>query len=228
MAAGAATQAEVAGSYAELSATEGQLASLAQEYAVRNARKPVNPAPPSARQAEVEAKLQSLKLKAPASGIVAQVFGNRGEWINENTEVIDIRLDRPARIEVYVEPSSARYATIGQWATINFLDGYTVRARVNEVKMSAQRLPADRANPLTVRHHSIIAMLEPEQSLPESYRIHVLPVNVRFDLEWDVAKLLAGMRLSKQTPDSGSTLALHRHAHDSGHRERAGTDAAGH
>lgn len=191
MSAGAATQAEVAGSYAELSSAQVQLKQVEQEYAAQNMRAPAKLPPPSARLSEVEAKLQTLKLRAPESGVVAQVFGTHGEWINENTEVIDIRLDRPARIEVYVEPSWAKYATVGHWATVKFLDGHSQRARVKEVKMSAQRLPADRANPLTVRHHSIIAMLEPEQPLPESYRINVLPVNVQFDLDLAGRSLMA-------------------------------------
>jgi biotin carboxyl carrier protein len=183
MAAHAATSAEVAASYAQLAQADGELETLEQEYgaALRASPAPVPP-PPPARLVEVEARLQSLQLKAPASGIVAQVFANKGEWINENAEVVDIRVDRPALVEVYVEPSWARYATVGRWATIHFLDGHTHRARVREVKRSAQRLPADRANPLTVRHHSIIAMLEPDGPLPESYRIHLLPVHVQFDL----------------------------------------------
>lgn len=180
---GAATEAEVAGAHARLAATLGQLRSLEQEYALaRRHQRPPGPPPPPARLLEVEARLQSLQLKAPASGVVAQVFGNEGEWFNEGAEIIDIRIDRPARIEVYVEPEWARHAKVGQRATIVFLDGYAHRGRVTEVKMSAQRLPADRANPLTVRRHSIIAMLEPEGRLPEPYRIHLLPVNVRFDL----------------------------------------------
>jgi multidrug resistance efflux pump len=183
MAAGAATRAEVAGAHAQLAATEGQLKILQQDYlTARRAQTQAKPPPPPARLAEVSAKLQTLKLKAPESGTVAQVFGRHGEWINENTEVIDIRSDRPARIEVYVEPSWAKYATVGRWATVNFLDGHSRRARVREVKLSAQRLPADRANPLTVRHHSIIAILEPERPLRSSDQIHLLPVNVQFDL----------------------------------------------
>ena len=203
MSEGAATQAEVAGSYAELSATMAQLKALEQEHALHNIRLPARMPPPSARLSEVEARLQSLQLKAPESGVVAQVFGTHGEWISENTEVIDIRLDRPARIEAYVQPSWAKYAMAGHWATIKFLDGYTVRARVKEVKMSAQRLPADRANPLTVRHHSIIAMLEPEHPLPQAYRIHVLPVNVQFDLEWNGLDLIAQALNPSRPADRG-------------------------
>jgi HlyD family secretion protein len=209
---GAATEAELAAAYGEMSAIQGQVKALEQEYALQSVRLPVRMAPPSARLSEVEAKLQSLKLRAPESGIVAQVFGTHGEWINENTEVIDIRLDRPARIEAYVQPSWAKYAMPGHWATIKFLDGYSIRARVKEVKMSAQRLPADRANPLTVRHHSIIAMLEPVQPLPQSYRIHVLPVNVQFDLEWGGLNLIAGVPDQRRTAERPqvATMALSR------------------
>ena len=207
MSEGAATEAEVAAAYAELSETLAQLKVVEQEYALQNIRQPARMPPPSARLSEVEARLASLKLRAPESGVVAQVFGTQGEWINENTEVIDIRLDRPARIEAYVQPAWAKYAMVGHWANIKFLDGYTVRARVNEVKMSAQRLPADRANPLTVRHHSIIAMLEPEHPLPPGYRIHVLPVNVQFDLNWGGMNLIAQVLSPTRAADRGQPTA---------------------
>jgi multidrug resistance efflux pump len=180
---GAATQAELDAALARLADTTARVNGLEQEYAMAARQYHVEQPPPPARLLELQTRRQFLKLRATADGTVAQVFGSEGEWINENAEVLAIRPDQRARIEVYVDPEWARYARPGQWATVHFLDGYSQRARVKEVKMTAQRLPADRANPLTVRHHSVIAMLEPEGPLPEAYRIHVLPVNVRFDLQ---------------------------------------------
>lgn len=141
------------------------------------------------RISEVGVMLESLKIKATENGIVAQVFGKQGEWLMAGAEVALLRLQRPARIEVFVEPAWAKYATVNSWATVSFLDGYSHRARVSEVKMQAQRLPPDRANPLTVRHHSVVVLLEPEKGLPEQYRVNVLPVNVQFDRNLPVERL---------------------------------------
>lgn len=183
MAAGAATRAEVAGAEAQLAETEAQLRSLRQESAsALAARAQAAAAPPQARIVEVGARMQSLKLRAPESGKVAQVFGRHGEWINENSEVIDIRPERPARIEVRVEPSRAKYATVGRWATVTFLDGRARRAWVREVRMGAQRLPGDSAGPSALRQYAIVAVLQPERPLPPSEQLHLLPVTVRFDL----------------------------------------------
>ena len=140
------------------------------------------------RLAESSAKIDALRLVAPQDGVVSQIFVKPGEWLAENAEVAAVRGDRPPTVEVFVEPSWAEEARVGQWATIHFLDGYSHRARVAEVKMTAQRLPPDRANPLVVRHHSIIALLEPSPALPERYRINILPVNVEFNqfpLPWN-------------------------------------------
>ncbi|MGI4845670.1 MAG: HlyD family secretion protein [Janthinobacterium lividum] len=133
------------------------------------------------RLAEVEARIRALRLVAPRDGTVTQVFPKSGEWLAENAEVADVRSAHAPKVEVYVDPSAASDASIGSWATIRFLDGYTHRAMVAEVKATAQRLPADRANPLVVRHHSLIAMLDPVPALPERYRINILPVDVKFD-----------------------------------------------
>lgn len=134
------------------------------------------------RISEAKAKAAALRLIAPRDGVVTQVFAKPGEWLIESTEIADVRAHDSPRVEVYVEPSWANQAKVGHSATINFLDGYSHRAKVAEVKMTAQRLPPDRANPLVVRHHSIIAMLEPVTPLPTRYRINILPVNVEFDL----------------------------------------------
>jgi HlyD family secretion protein len=134
------------------------------------------------RITEAKAKVAALRLVAPQDGVVSQVFVKPGEWLVESTEIADVRAHGSPKIEVYVEPSWANEAKVGHLATINFLDGYSHRAKVAEVKMTAQRLPPDRANPLVVRHHSIIAMLDPVTPLPTRYRINILPVNVEFDL----------------------------------------------
>lgn len=179
---GAATQAELDEAYAAL---------LQARHDTVPA--PVRAAPPAAaddaqlgvlseRLAEVEARIRTLRLVAPRDGLVTQVFPKAGEWLAENAEVADVRARSAPKVEVYVDPAAASDATVGNWATIRFLDGYTHRAMVAEVKATAQRLPADRANPLVVRHHSLIAMLDPVPALPERYRINILPVDVRFDI----------------------------------------------
>lgn len=134
------------------------------------------------RLSEASTKLAELRLAAPEEGVVSQVFAKPGEWVGENAEIAAVNANGAPRIEVFVEPSWVKEAKVGQWATIHFMDGYSHRAKVAEVRMTAQRLPPDRANPLVVRHHSIIALLEPEPALPERYRINILPVNVEFDL----------------------------------------------
>ncbi len=179
----AATQAEVTAAMMAMASAQRNLRT-AQQLAVPKAT-PVRVAPPeeNVRIAEIAAIRESQKIRATGTGIVAQVFGKQGEWLSPGSEVATLRLERPARIEVFVEPSWAQYATVNSWATINFLDGYSHRAQVKEVKMQAQRLPPDRANPLTVRHHSVVVLLEPAGKLPDAYRVNVLPVNVQFDRE---------------------------------------------
>jgi len=181
---GAATQNEVTAAQGRVTALEGQIRRTPRGTRMTDAN-----AATVARIAEIDARLQSLTLRATENGIVAQVFAKPGEWIVEGMEVASMRLDHPARVEAFVEPSWLKYANVNREATIHFLDGYTHRARVTEVKMNAQRLPPDRANPLTVRHHSVLVMLQPEPALPEEYQVNILPVNVQFDRGWDIGKM---------------------------------------
>lgn len=206
---GAATQAEVAASYASLSAAQRDLRTAQRDLI--DAQAMVAPAPAKKinaaasnelaedpRIGEKAAMLDAMKVRATEDGIVAQVFGRQGEWIISGDEVASLRVRRPAKIEVFVEPSWAKYATVNSMATVNFLDGYSHRARVQEVKMQAQRLPPDRANPLTVRHHSVVVLLDPMEGLPEQYRVNVLPVNVQFDREFPIERLAFWRHLGQQ------------------------------
>ncbi|GAB3542521.1 hypothetical protein GCM10027343_14620 [Noviherbaspirillum agri] len=195
---GAATQTEVAQAYADMAAAQRNLRTAQNDLkAVRSRSARATGSSPEVvplvtqepRLAEKAAMLEAMKVRATEDGIVAQVFGKHGEWIAAGAEVASLRLQRPAKIEVFVEPSWAKYATVNSWATVNFLDGYSHRARVTEVKMQAQRLPPDRANPLTVRHHSVVVLLDPLEGLPEQYRVNVLPVNVQFDRHFPIERL---------------------------------------
>ncbi|HEY4540769.1 MAG TPA: hypothetical protein VIG66_00165 [Noviherbaspirillum sp.] len=186
----AATQAEVAAAFVALMNAQRDLRDARAQTA--GGTMPVSARPALRRDpriAEVEAMLEALQIKATDSGMVAQVFAKQGEWVMPNAEVATLRLQKPAKIEVFVEPSWAKYATVGSWASVKFFDGYAHRARVREVKLQAQRLPPDRANPLTVRHHSVVVLLEPDQSLPAQYQVNVLPVNVQFDRGLSVERL---------------------------------------
>lgn len=184
----AATQAEVAAAFASLNAAEQELRTARQRRTsgMRTVAETVANEP---RLSEMRAMLDAMTIKTSEAGIVSQVMGKPGEWVTAGAELADLQLNRPEKIEVFVEPSWARHATVGSWATVNFLDGYSHRARVREVKMHAQRLPPDRANPLTVRHHSIVVLLEPVPRLPKQYQVNVLPVNVQFDREFGINKL---------------------------------------
>lgn len=177
----AATQTEVAAAFANLSAAERDLLAAQNQVAQNQVNDP--------HLSETKAMLDSLTIKASDAGIVSQVFGKRGEWVTAGSEIANLRLNRPEKIEVFVEPAWAKHATVGSWATLNFLDGYSHRARVEAVNMNAQRIPSDRANPLTVRYHSIVVLLEPEPRLPEQYRVNSLPVNVQFDRGLSLDKL---------------------------------------
>ncbi|KFI05631.1 HlyD family efflux transporter periplasmic adaptor subunit, partial [Massilia sp. BSC265] len=178
----AATQSELDEAYVALLQARGHTAAVASRIAASPAPDDTQFAALAERLADVEARIAALRLVAPRDGMVSQVFPKTGEWLAENTEVADVRARRAPKVEVYVDPASASEASVGKWATIRFLDGYTHRAMVAEVKTTAQRLPADRANPLVVRHHSVIAMLDPVPALPDRYRINILPVDVTFDI----------------------------------------------
>ncbi|ART49308.1 HlyD family secretion protein [Acidovorax carolinensis] len=123
-------------------------------------------------------------IKAPFDVVVVRQFVHLGEWVERGTDVAVLQGPAPAMIHTYLPPDKARYAQAGRQATLRFMDGGRVRAEVVDVVAEAERTPAERTSPLTPRMPSIVARLRPVEPLPPAYRIHQLPLDVRFDWVW--------------------------------------------
>jgi multidrug resistance efflux pump len=123
-------------------------------------------------------------IKAPFDVVVVRQFVHVGEWVERGADVAVLQGPAPAMINTYLPPDKARYAQVGRQATLRFMDGGRVRAEVVDVVAEAERTPAERTSPLTPRMPSIVARLRPVEPLPPAYRIHQLPLDVRFDWVW--------------------------------------------
>ncbi|MFZ3124476.1 MAG: HlyD family efflux transporter periplasmic adaptor subunit [Acidovorax sp.] len=123
-------------------------------------------------------------VKAPFDVVVVRQFVHQGEWVERGTEVAVLQGPAPAMIHAYLPPNQARYAQVGRQATLRFMDGGRIRAEVVDVVTQAERTPADRTSPLMSRMPSIVVRLRPTEPLPPAYRIHQLPLDVRFDRVW--------------------------------------------
>lgn len=123
-------------------------------------------------------------IKAPFDVVVVRQFVHLGEWVERGVDVAVLQGPAPAMIHTYLPPDKARYAQVGRLATLRFMDGGRVRAEVVDVVAESERTPAERTSPLTPRMPSIVARLRPVEPLPSAYRIHQLPLDVRFDWVW--------------------------------------------
>lgn len=123
-------------------------------------------------------------IPAPFDVTVVRHLVHQGEWVERSADLLVLQGPAPAMIYTYLPPDKARYAQVGQHATLHFMDGGRFRAEVVDVVAEAERTPAERTSPLTPRMPSIVARLRPLEPLPPAYRIHQLPLDVRFDRVW--------------------------------------------
>lgn len=180
---GAATEADVANSLAALQAAEKEVLNARADLEYLSTEKNTSDLRSTrARLAELQWKIENLKIRAPISGSVVQLYGKPGEWIPEGGEVATIRSDRSPFIQAYVEPTMAKYAMVGNLATILFMDGGKARAKVASVELVAHHMPSELNSPLLAKGESIVVVLETDSPLPKQYRIKRLPVNIRFDM----------------------------------------------
>ncbi|PIF29014.1 multidrug resistance efflux pump [Acidovorax sp. 56] len=124
-------------------------------------------------------------LKAPFDAIVVRQLVRSGEHVEAGADVAVVQgTTKSPLVHAYLPPGQARYAQPGRLATLHFMDGRSLRAEVLDVVAEAERTPAERVSPLTPRMPSIVVRLKPQADLPPGYRIHYLPLDVRFDWVW--------------------------------------------
>ena len=128
--------------------------------------------------------IDAADVNAPFDALVVRQLAHLGEWVERGADVALLQGPAPAMIHTYLSPEKALYAQVGRQATLRFMDGGRIRAEVVDVVAEAERTPAERTSPLTPRMPSIVARLRPMEPLPASYRIHYLPLDVRFDWVW--------------------------------------------
>lgn len=123
----------------------------------------------------------SLQVFAPFTSTVQRIMVHKGSWVVQGSEIATLQGEAEPLVYAYVPPDKERYAQVGKTATLRFLDGGKVHAKVVRVMAEAQSLPLERNSPLVPRVPAIVVCLQALEPLPAAYRIHQLPLNVRFD-----------------------------------------------
>lgn len=194
---GAATRSEVDSAQAQVyqaQAEANRARAAAQEtrlvLAQARAPSPTVTTLPSTKVSPLPGKSQELKplqfaMKVPFDVVVVRQLVRAGEHVEAGTDIAVVQSTAKAPlVHAYLPPNQARYAQPGRLATLHFMDGRSMRAEVKDVISEAERTPAERVSPLTPRMPSIVVRLSPMEDLPPGYRIHYLPLDVRFDWVW--------------------------------------------
>jgi hypothetical protein len=142
--------------------------------APRDAAGPIVPGAPAG------AMTASWPVPAPIAGRVVRTSARTDDWVAPDSEVAVIQAQTPPLVRGWVQPADARHAVEGAAAVLHFYDGTSVPARVLRVEREATRMPPERLGPLAARGQALVVVLEPLAPLPERYRVHELPVEVRF------------------------------------------------
>jgi len=118
---------------------------------------------------------------APFDSMVHRTVVHKGDWVAQGAEIAVVQSKMEPLVYAYVPPDKERYAQVGKTAILRFMDGTKVSAKVVRVMPEAQSPPLERSAPFAPRTPAIVVCLQALQPLPATYRIHQLPLNVRFD-----------------------------------------------
>ncbi|MEY4753735.1 MAG: hypothetical protein RJA44_1410 [Pseudomonadota bacterium] len=145
---------------------------------------PPPPPPPVAKTARASSGGQAGEAfgQVPIGGVITQLLVRPGDLVGPETPVAQVRGPRGPLVHAFLDPAAARFAEVGRQATLKFADGKRLRAKVISVLNEAKPIPTERSNPLSPRSQAIVVVLQPDEEIPESHRIHNLPVDVSFGL----------------------------------------------
>jgi len=118
---------------------------------------------------------------APFDSMVHRTVVHKGDWVAQGAEIAVVQSKMEPLVYAYVPPDKERYAQVGKTAILRFMDGTKVSAKVVRVMPEAQSPPLERSAPFAPRTPAIVVCLQALQPLPAAYRIHQLPLDVRFD-----------------------------------------------
>ena len=122
----------------------------------------------------------SWPVPAPVAGRVVRVSARSGDWVAPDSEVAVIQSEAPPIVRGWLLPADVGHAREGAEAMLHFNDGTDAPARVVRVEPEAARMPPERLGPLAIRGQALVILLQPLAPLPERFRVHTLPVDVRF------------------------------------------------
>jgi multidrug resistance efflux pump len=133
----------------------------------------------------IEFSRSQLLQKAAYAGRIIDVYAQEGEVVDAGVPLLLIGLPERPRLIAYLDPRYADRVHNGKAATVSFPDGGTIQANVVRPLEVTKRLPAELVGPLGVRHMAVLLRLTTDSGLPKRYRVHGLPMSIRFHFSWE-------------------------------------------
>jgi multidrug resistance efflux pump len=187
---GAATQAEVATARSQYTATLERLAALGQTLGRDRSMEPelrqmgARISQLTLELNEMEDQRKQLLLTAPAAGMVAELFVQRGEYLDRGRALLEIVDPGKAYVNAYIPPKYLDYAEVGHTATVAFPNGESAEARIVSVPGVTQKPPPDDLSPLETAPPAILARMEFVGDVAPRL-VHGTPVKLRFHYPWE-------------------------------------------
>ena len=184
---GAATQAEVA------TARSQYLAALERLDSVTQSSQQISMLDTETRQIEARIsqlqfehdmlsnQLQMLSLISPATGLVAEIHAQPGEYLAQGQPLLDIAFPEQAYISASIPPKHLGKAVLDQQATIIFPDGEKYRAQISFVPGVTHKISAEDSAPLEISRSTILARMRFTEQVDVSRLMNGMPVKIRFD-----------------------------------------------
>lgn len=135
-------------------------------------------------QTAVTQEIARLRVQAPVSGRVLDIFVTQGQALGPGTPLLS--LGQPERVDVlcFLDPASLIKVAAGDKVTIRFADGRHLPGVVSQAPNLARRTPTELAGMLTEARQSIIVHVAPTEEIPDWAMVDGLPLQVSFGLNW--------------------------------------------
>lgn len=128
---------------------------------------------------QIKVQRKQLLLRAPAAGLIAELFVLPGEYLGRGQPLLDIIFPEKAYISAFIPPKHQDYAVIDRIVTVTFPNGDTAKARITAIPGVTQKSLGDSISLLETPRSTILAHMEFVDPV-EIQLINGMPVDIRF------------------------------------------------
>ncbi len=129
--------------------------------------------------AALESMMRHFTIYADKPGTIMHIATHNGEFVSAGQTLLTLVTQKNLNIVAFIEPKFLNKIYMGKQVDIVFPGNEKIRGHIINTPSYAEKIPASQMNPLATRENKLIAIIKPDTTVPQNYRIFGIPVVIK-------------------------------------------------